>query len=228
MLIEIEDVLTASEVTAFRAALADAPWSDGRATAGYQSALAKRNRQLAGDCAVARNLGQRIVAALERNLLFQTAALPDRVFPPLFNAYAGGEAFGAHIDNAYRPLPGGGRMRTDLSATLFLSDPAEYDGGELVIEDGSLAHRIRLPAGHMILYPATTLHRVEPVTRGERLASFFWIRSLVPDQRVRQSLFDIDLAIQSLRGRVGDDDPALIALTGAYHNLLRIHSVAAG
>ncbi len=222
MMIEIEQLLDAETVRRFRDRLADAPWADGRATAGYQSALAKDNAQLPQDCVEARELGAEVAAALAANLLFQSAALPRAVYPPLFNRYAGGQAFGTHVDNAFRPMPDGqGRLRTDLSATLFLSDPEEYDGGELIIEDGHDGKAIKLPAGHMILYPATTLHSVAPVTRGARVASFFWIESLVPDAAQRATLFDMDIAIQSLRPRVGDRDPALIALTGCYHNLLR-------
>lgn len=225
MIVEIEAVLDAAVLDRFRAALDAAPWSDGRMTAGYQSALAKRNLQLPEESEVARRLGSEIVDALGRSLLFQSAALPAAIFPPLFNRYEGGHDFGTHIDNAYRPLPGGrGRIRTDLSATLFLSDPDSYDGGELMIEDGYDAQRIKLPAGNMILYPATTLHSVAPVTRGARVASFFWVQSLVAEDSKRSILFDMDIAIQSLRARVGDKDPALIALTGSYHNLLRLWS----
>ncbi len=225
MIVEIEAVLDAAVLDRFRAALDAAPWSDGRMTAGYQSALAKRNLQLPEESEVARRLGSEIVDALGRSLLFQSAALPAGIFPPLFNRYEGGHDFGTHIDNAYRPLPGGrGRIRTDLSATLFLSDPDSYDGGELMIEDGYDAQRIKLPAGNMILYPATTLHSVAPVTRGARVASFFWVQSLVAEDSKRSILFDMDIAIQSLRAHVGDKDPALIALTGSYHNLLRLWS----
>jgi len=162
---------------------------------------------------------------LETNLLFQSAALPRAIFHPLFNRYRVGHGFGSHIDNAWRPALDGRRMRTDLSATLFLSEPDEYDGGELILEDGHEGKRVKLPAGHMFLYPATTLHSITPVTRGARVASFFWIESLVADAGRRDILFDMDIAIQSLRPRVGDDDPALIALTGCYHNLLRTWSV---
>ena len=222
MMIEIEQVLDADTVRRFRDRLEGAPWADGKATAGYQSALAKDNAQLPQDCSEARELGAEVAAALAANLVFQSAALPRAVYPPLFNRYTGGQAFGTHVDNAFRSLPDGrGRLRTDLSATLFLSDPTEYDGGELIIEDGHDGKSIKLPAGHMILYPATSLHSVAPVTRGARVASFFWIESLVPDAAQRATLFDMDIAIQSLRLRVGDRDPALIALTGCYHNLLR-------
>lgn len=217
----ILDVLDTDAVARFVEVLADAPWADGRVTAGYQSALAKDNAQLPQDCEVARRLGDEIEAALASHLLFQSAALPERVFPPLFNRYAGGQSFGTHVDNALRPLPGGGRIRTDLSATVFLSAPETYDGGELVIEDAYGEQRIKPGAGQMALYPATSLHRVEPVTRGVRTASFFWVQSLVADAGRRAILFDMDMSIQSLRAEVGDRHPALITLTGAYHNLLR-------
>jgi PKHD-type hydroxylase len=190
-------------------------------TAGYQSALAKHNLQLPETCAQARALGQEVEAALAGNLLFQSAALPAKVFPPLFNRYEGGHSFGSHIDNAIRTLPDGGRLRTDLSATLFLDDPETYDGGELLIEDVYGLQSVKLAAGDMILYPATSLHRVTPVTRGARTASFFWIQSHVRDDAARAILFDMDLSLQRLRGEVGDDHPSLISLTGCYHNLLR-------
>ncbi|WP_373488129.1 Fe2+-dependent dioxygenase [Blastomonas sp.] len=222
MILEIEDVLTSDAVAGFLDRLATAPWADGRVTAGYQSALAKHNLQLPESCDVAVDLGRAVVDALGRSLIFQSAALPHSIFPPLFNRYADGHTFGVHIDNAIRMHPvTGARLRTDLSCTLFLSDPADYDGGELVIEEGSGERRIKLAAGSMVLYPATTLHSVTPVTRGARVASFFWVQSLVADQARRSILFDIDIAIQSLRQRLGDEDPALIALTGSYHNLLR-------
>jgi len=219
---EIEDVLSQDAVARFMKELAGAQWGDGRVTAGYQSALAKRNLQLPEDSDVARRLGGEIVTALDRNLLFQSAALPAQVFPPLFNRYDSGHAFGTHVDSAIRPdARSGRRIRTDLSATLFLSDPASYDGGELLIEDAYGQKSVKLPAGHMVLYPATSLHMVAPITRGARIASFFWIQSLVSDDGRRAILFDIDISIQRLRQDVGDEHPALIALTGAYHNLIR-------
>jgi PKHD-type hydroxylase len=221
MMLILEDVLTPQRVAEVANELATARFEDGRVTAGYQSAVVKHNGQLAEDDPLAKRLGAEIIAALDRNLLFQSAALPDQIFPPLFNRYTGGEAFGTHVDNAFRPLRAGGRVRTDLSATLFLSPPDSYDGGALVIEDMAGDRAFKLPAGHMLLYPATTLHRVEPVTRGTRLASFFWVRSLVADAHRRSLLFDMDIAIQSLRQRMGDADPALVTLTGVYHNLLR-------
>jgi PKHD-type hydroxylase len=215
------EVLTADEAAAMATRLEAAAWADGRLTAGYQSALAKKNRQLPEDDPDARALGQEVLAALGRSLLFQSAALPAAIFPPLFNRYDAGDGFGTHVDNAIREARDGRRIRTDLSATLFLSPPESYDGGALVIEDGTGSRAFRLPAGQLLLYPATTLHSVAPIARGTRLASFFWVQSLVPDAGRRAILFDMDIGIQSLRGRVGDTDPALVALTGAYHNLLR-------
>lgn len=221
MYLVVDNVLTGDPLARAQALLANAPWADGRATAGYQSAAVKRNEQLPERHSVTRQLQDIVDPALRDSLLFQSAALPRHIFPPLFNRYATGHDFGTHIDNAIRQTPDGLALRTDLSATLFLSDPDSYDGGELEVEDGSAAQRFKLAAGSMLLYPATTLHRVTPVTRGERLACFFWVQSLVADAARRTILFDIDLAIQSLRPRVGDQDPALVALTGAYHNLLR-------
>ncbi|HEV7342858.1 MAG TPA: Fe2+-dependent dioxygenase [Sphingopyxis sp.] len=221
MYLVVDNVLTGDPLARAQALLADAPWSDGRVTAGYQSAAVKRNEQLPERHSVTRQLQDIVNPALGACLLFQSAALPRQIFPPLFNRYATGHDFGTHIDNAIRQTPDGLALRTDLSATLFLSDPDSYDGGELEVEDGSAAQRFKLAAGSMLLYPATTLHRVTPVTRGARLACFFWVQSLVADAARRAILFDIDLAIQSLRPRVGDQDPALVALTGAYHNLLR-------
>jgi PKHD-type hydroxylase len=220
MLLPIPDVLDAAQVGEFRAALESAAWRDGRITAGHQSARAKDNAQLAEDDPVARRLGAIILAALERHPLFVAAALPRRIFPPLFNRYAGGQSFGVHVDNAIRHPPGGaGPLRTDLSATLFLCEPDEYDGGELSIEDTYGAHSLKLPAGHLLLYPASSLHRVEAVTRGARLASFFWIQSLVRDDGARALLFDLDQAIQ--RVSTGNAAAEAVALTGVYHNLLR-------
>ncbi len=222
MIHEIENVLNPETVVRFMKELAAAPWGDGKVTAGYQSALAKHNRQLPEGSDVAKRLGAEIVVALERSLLFQSAALPAHIFPPLFNRYDSGDTFGTHVDSAIRPdLRSGRRIRTDLSATLFLSDPASYDGGELLIEDAYGQKSVKLPAGHMVLYPATSLHMVAPITRGARIASFFWVQSLVSDDGKRAILFDIDISIQRLRQDVGDEHPALIALTGAYHNLIR-------
>ena len=223
MLLQIPDILSPSALAEARKLLDAAPWADGKATAGYQSALAKKNLQLPDDCDASRHLGQVILNALATNQLFQSAALPAEIFPPLFNRYEGGHSFGTHVDNAIRTIPGSGRrIRTDLSATLFLSDPETYEGGELVIEDAYGAQSVKLPAGHMILYPATSLHQVTPVTRGARVASFFWVQSLVSQDSQRAILFDMDLGIQGLRQSAGDEHPGLVALTGAYHNLLRM------
>ena len=221
MLLQIPDVLDASQVTRCRDALAAADWADGRATAGYQSAKAKDNAQLPEDSPVARELGELVLGALQRNALFVSAALPLKVFPPLFNRYAGGQSFGSHVDNAIRPVRGTPhRVRTDLSATLFLGDPGEYEGGELVIEDSYGTHAVKLPAGHMVLYPASSLHLVRPVTRGERVASFFWIQSMVRDDGQRTLLYDLDRAVQQVH-RDLPDSQAAVGLTGVYHNLLR-------
>lgn len=221
MLLQIPDVLSSAQVAEARAALQTAEWADGRITAGYQSAKAKHNLQLPEDHPLARQIGDQIVQALGKNLLFRSAALPAKVFPPLFNRYEGGGSFGVHVDNAVREVRGTPhRVRTDISATLFLSDPEEYDGGELIIEDTYGAKSVKLPAGHMILYPGTSLHKVTPVTRGARVASFFWVQSMVRDDARRATLFDLDTAIQRLTMDV-PDHAALIQLTGVYHNLLR-------
>ena len=221
MLLPIADVLNAEELAAARRVLAEAEWVDGRVTAGHQSARAKDNQQVPEDSPAARQLGDSVVAALQRNPLFVSAALPLRVFPPLFNRYAGGQSFGTHVDNAIRQLPGTPhRIRTDLSATLFLAAPDEYQGGELVVEDTYGVHTVKLPAGHMVLYPSTSLHHVRPVTHGARLAAFFWIQSMVKDDGERTLLFDLDTAIQRLQ-RDAPDHPSAVQLTGVYHNLLR-------
>lgn len=222
MILEINGVLDAAGVARVRALIDRGQWGDGRVTAGYQSALAKNNAQLPEDSSEGREAAAIVLEALQRSLLFQTAALPAEIFPPLFNRYGGGQSFGVHVDNAIRPARDGRRIRTDLSATLFLEPPEAYEGGELVIEDGSVSHAVKLAAGDLALYPATTLHAVRPVTRGMRVACFFWVQSLVPEQERRSILFDMDLSIQRLRGEVGDAHPALVALTGAYHNLLRL------
>jgi PKHD-type hydroxylase len=222
MLLAIPDLLQAPEVAMFRRELAAADWIDGRATAGAQSAGVKRNRQLPESSPVAQRLGEQVLAALARSPLFVSAALPLRIFPPLFNRYGGGESFGVHVDNAIRAIPGTVlRMRTDLSATLFLADPDDYDGGELVIEGRFGAQEVKLPAGHMVLYPASSLHQVRPVTRGERIASFFWIQSMVADDAERELLFDLDQSIQRLAGERGVGDAEVVALSGVYHNLVR-------
>jgi PKHD-type hydroxylase len=221
MLLTIPDVLTGDEVAEAREQLARADWVDGRVTAGYQSSRVKHNRQLPEDHPAARALGEMILAALQRSPLFISAALPLRIFPPLFNQYEGGQSFGSHVDNAIRQVPGTGfRIRTDLSATLFLSQPDEYDGGELAVEDTYGVHTVKLPAGDMVLYPSTSLHHVRPVTRGARIASFFWIQSLVRDDGERTLLFDLDTAIQRLSAEA-PDHPAAVQLTGVYHNLVR-------
>lgn len=221
MVLQIPDVLPPEQVAHCRRLLADAEWGDGRVTAGYQSARAKDNLQLAEGSPAARELGAMILQALEVNPQFVSAALPARVFPPLFNRYESGHAFGMHVDNAIRQVRGTAhRIRTDLSATLFLSEPEEYDGGELVIEDTYGAHSVKLPAGHLVLYPATSLHRVQPITRGARLASFFWIQSMVRDDGERRLLFDLDNTIQKL-AREAPAHPVAVQLTGVYHNLVR-------
>ena len=220
MLLHIPAVLTSDQVARCRELMARAAWVDGRATAGHQSALGKHNLQIPEGATEAREMGELIVGALERNALFLAAALPARVFPPLFNRYEGGMTFGAHVDNAVRPVPGGGRIRTDLSATLFVSAPEDYDGGELMVEDTYGAHAAKLPAGDLILYPATSLHRVNPVTRGCRLASFFWIQSMVRDDGHRTLLFDLDMAINRVNQALPGHE-SVVALTSVYHNLLR-------
>ena len=221
MILPIPDVLNAGQVARARQLLDQAEWVDGRVTAGYQSARAKDNLQLPEGSPAAREVGALVLAALEQNALFISAALPARVFPPLFNLYRGGQSFGTHVDNAIRQITGTGhRIRTDLSATLFLASPEEYDGGELVVEDTYGTHGVKLPAGHMILYPATSLHHVTPVTRGARIASFFWIQSMVRDDAGRTLLFDLDVAIQRLNVDV-PGTPSAVQLTGVYHNLLR-------
>jgi PKHD-type hydroxylase len=222
MLIAIPDVLTADEIARIRATIDAAEWIDGNATSGSQSALAKRNRQLPEDSDAARSAGTLVLDALARSALFVAAALPLKVFPPLFNRYEGGEAFGAHVDTAIRIRRGSDfRVRADLSATLFLEDPDSYDGGELVVEEQFGEQRVRLPAGQMVLYPASSIHRVEPVTRGRRTAAFFWIQSMVRDDAARRLLFELDSAVQSVAATNGEGDPAVVRLTGVYHNLLR-------
>lgn len=221
MLLPIQEVLTSAQVTEARALLDSAEWVDGRITAGHQSGRAKNNLQLPEDHPAARKIGATILEALEKNPLFISAALPLKVFPPLFNRYQGGQAFGTHVDNAIRQVPGTPHsIRTDLSATLFLSSPEEYDGGELVVEDTYGVHSVKLPAGHLVLYPATSLHHVRPVTRGARVASFFWIQSMVRDDAERSILFDLDISIQRIN-QENASHPSAIQLTGLYHNLLR-------
>ena len=221
MLISIQNVLTADEVAHCRKALEQAQWADGRHSAGYLSQAVKNNTQLSDDNPTARELGEVILAALEKNTLFTAAALPLKVLPPQFNKYSDGQSYGGHIDGAVRPITGTThRVRTDLSATLFLSDPESYEGGELVVKDTFGERGTKLPAGHMVLYPGTSVHRVEPVTRGVRLAAFFWIQSMVRENAQRTMLFELDSAIQRLAKDV-PEHPALVELAGVYHNLLR-------
>ena len=226
MLVRVPGVLSEDQIALIRRRLdtSDAPWVDGRATAGHQGARVKHNRQISEDSDVARELGAVVIAELERNPLFLSATLPARIYPPLFNRYeaAGGMHFGTHVDGAVRLLPGSGeKIRTDVSATLFLSRPDEYDGGELQIDETYGTQRIKLPAGHLVLYPATSLHRVTPVTRGVRAACFFWVQSMVRDDAQRALLLDLDMAVVKLtRGAPGHE--SLVSLTGCYHNLLRM------
>ena len=222
MLICVPDVLSKAEVADFRAAMDAADWEDGRSTAGAQSAMVKKNEQLPPNGELARQLGEAVIKVLVANPLFVSAAIPKQIFPPLFNRYGVGQHFGVHVDNAVRgDHLTGARIRTDLSVTLFLSEPDEYDGGELIVEDHYGSHRVKLPAGHLVLYPATSLHAVTAVTRGARVASFFWLQSMVRDGHARSLIFDLDTAIQGLVQRVGRDDPELVKLTGIYHNLIR-------
>ena len=204
MLICVPDVLSKAEVANFRAAMDAAAWEDGRSTAGAQSAMVKKNEQLPPNGEVARRLGETVIKALVANPLFVSAAIPKQIFPPLFNRYGVGQHFGVHVDNAVRgDHLTGARIRTDLSVTLFLSEPDEYEGGELIVEDYYGSHRVKLPAGHLVLYPASSLHTVTPVTRGARVASFFWLQSMVRDGHARSLIFDLDTAIQGLRRAAG-------------------------
>lgn len=222
MLTVIPELLDAQGVRHVRALIDGAQWVDGNVTSGHQSALAKRNLQLPEACAEAKQAGQIVLDALGQSPLFIAAALPLKVFPPLFNSYAGGQAFGTHVDNAVRIQAGTGfRVRSDLSITIFLEDPESYDGGELTVETNFGVQRVKLPAGHAVLYPSSSLHRVEPVTRGRRVASFFWLQSMVRDDAARQMLFDLDSSIQQLAADLGHDNAQVIRLTGVYHNLLR-------
>ena len=221
MLLQIPDILTPEKVKEFREILNKANWVDGKITAGHQSALVKNNTQLPENSAESKELGEKILIALERNSTFISAALPLKVYPPLFNSYSDGQNFGTHIDNAIRHVPGTPfRIRTDLSATLFLSDPLEYEGGELVVEDTYGLHKVKLPAGHMILYPASSLHYVTPVTKGARVASFFWMQSMVRDDAQRTLLFDLDNSIRTVLRDLPNHESS-VHLTGIYHNLLR-------
>ena len=222
MLLALPDVLTPAQLSRCREQLAAADWVDGRVSAGYQGSTVKRNQQVPENSPIAHELGELILGALERNPLFISATLPARVYPPMFNRYQDAGYFGDHIDNAVRLLGGSGlKLRTDISATLFLAEPSDYDGGELLVEDTYGTHAVKLPAGHMVIYPASSLHRVNPVTRGARLASFFWVQSMVRDDAQRTLLFDLDRAIQRLNQTHGDEE-ARVSLTGAYHNLMRM------
>ncbi|ATE64073.1 Fe2+-dependent dioxygenase [Rhizorhabdus dicambivorans] len=222
MMIAIPGVLAGRTLDHVRTLVTEAEWVDGNATSGHQSALAKRNRQLPEDSPAGREAGDIILDSLGATPLFIAAALPLKVFPPLFNRYGLEDRFDTHVDNAIRMKRGTDfRIRSDLSATLFLNDPDSYDGGELVVEDTLGTHQVKLAAGDMILYPASSLHHVTPITRGERLCSFFWIQSMVRDDGARRTLFDLDSAIQAVAADRGQADPAIIRLTGVYHNLLR-------
>lgn len=220
MILAIPDVLTAEQVADARSQLEAAEWVDGRITAGHQGARVKDNEQLPPGSPAAERVGGLILQALSVNPLFMSAALPLHVLPPMFNRYSAGQTFGTHVDGSIRSLPNGQRIRTDLSCTLFFAGPDEYEGGELVIEDTYGCKSVKLPPGHMILYPSTSLHRVTPVTRGARLCSFFWLQSLVREDSRRSLLFDMDIAIQHL-GSENPLHPSVVSLTGVYHNLLR-------
>jgi PKHD-type hydroxylase len=227
MLICISEVLTKQQVARFRKMMADADWEDGRSTAGSQSSLVKNNLQLPQDGRAARELGDLVLDALGASPTFVSAALPAKIFPPLFNRYGVGHGFGLHVDNAIRGVPKTStRIRTDLSVTLFLSEADEYDGGELVIEDHVGSQEVKLSAGDLVLYPSTSLHLVREVTRGERIASFFWLQSMIRDNVARALLFDLDQTIQALSASLGAGDPACIKLTAVYHNLIRIWAEA--
>lgn len=221
MLVHIPEVLSKTEVAEVRKRLAAADWVDGRATVGQQGAVVKRNRQLPVDSTVARELGELILKRLYATPLFMAAALPLRSVPPLFSIYSGGEHYGFHVDGAVRQLPFNQlSLRTDVSSTLFLSEPEEYDGGELEVQDTYGIHEVKLPAGDLILYPSSSLHQVTPVTRGERVCSVFWSQSMVRSDAQRSQLYELDTTIQQLRGKLGDC-PEVLTLTGHYHNLLR-------
>jgi len=222
MLVFIPDILSNGELARFRAAMDSASWEDGRSTAGAQSAMVKRNEQLPPDSPLSRRLGEEVIKAVTANPLFISAAIPLRIFPPLFNRYGIGQHFGLHVDNAVRGDPLTGlRIRTDLSATLFLSEPEEYDGGELVVEDNYGTQRVKLPAGHLVLYPATSLHAVTAITRGIRVASFFWLQSMIRQDAARRMIFELDSAIQCLVTRLDRNDTEIVRLSGLYHNMIR-------
>ncbi|MBM7063422.1 Fe2+-dependent dioxygenase [Pseudomonas sp. UL073] len=221
MMVHIPRVLSAEQVADCRRLLLQARWSDGKQTAGYQAARVKNNLQLAESAPEAQQVGRLILQALERTPLFISAALPLKVLAPQFNCYQGGQAYGFHVDSAVRERSDGQRVRTDLSATLFLTDPAEYDGGELVIEDTYGSHSVKLPAGDLILYPSSSLHQVTPVTRGARISSFFWMQSMVRDEGQRRLLFELDNSVQQLSRELGAGHASCVRLGGVYHNLLR-------
>lgn len=220
MILDIPNVLAPEQVAQARQILDAAEWVDGRATAGHQGARVKDNLQVPVGHPAARQVGEMILQALSRNPLFVSSALPLHILPPMFNRYSGGQTFGTHVDGSIRQLPSGQRIRTDLSATLFFAGPDEYDGGELVVEDTYGAKSVKLPAGHMVLYPSTSLHRVTPVTRGTRLCSFFWIQSMIRDDGQRSLLFDLDVGLQRLSAEI-PTHPGVVQITGVYHNLLR-------
>ncbi|RTL68573.1 MAG: Fe2+-dependent dioxygenase [Hyphomicrobiales bacterium] len=227
MLICIPGVLSKDEVRHCRKVMDAVSWVDGRVTAGPQSASVKKNTQLPEGSAAARELGEIVLAALARTPLFVSAAVPLRIFPPLFNRYSEGDFFGTHVDGSIRAIPGTAtRIRTDLSVTLFLAEPEEYDGGELVVEDKYGSHEVKLPAGDLVLYPSTSLHHVTPITRGARVASFFWLQSMIRGDNERTLLFDLDQTIQDLTMEKGIEDPACVRLTGIYHNLIRLWAEA--
>jgi len=221
MMLHVPNVLAAEQVRDMRARLDAADWLDGKTTVGAQGARVKNNRQLPEHGPLSRELGQIVLDALKASDLFFAAALPLRIVPPLFNRYEGGETYGLHVDGSMRPLPAGeGWLRTDLSCTLFLCEPEDYDGGELEVVDTYGTHEVKLPAGDLILYPSTSLHQVTPVTRGARVCSFFWLQSLIRDNSQRQLLFDLDMNIRKLRTQLGDS-PEVLGLTAHYHNLMR-------
>jgi len=220
MLLHIPDILGREQVAQLRAALDAADWTDGRETVGTQGAQVKRNRQLPDASPLRRQLGEVVLAALAKSPLYHAATLPLRTLPPRFNRYEGGGEYGMHVDGSVMALPNGEQLRSDISCTLFLSDPDEYDGGELIVSDTYGEHEVKLPAGDAIIYPASSLHRVQPVTRGARVAAFFWVQSLVRDDGRRRLLYELDASIQRLVA-TGADHDAVLQLTGTYHNLLR-------
>ncbi|HEY0598292.1 Fe2+-dependent dioxygenase [Sphingopyxis sp.] len=223
MLIAVPDLLSPAELAEIRAIIDAAEWIDGNATSGHQAALAKNNEQLPEDSDAAKQAGRLILEALGRSPLFFASALPLRIYPPLFNRYGAGQEFDTHVDNAIRIKRGSEfRMRSDLSITVFLEAPENYDGGELLVEDHYGVQRVKLPAGHAVVYPSSSLHRVTPITRGHRVASFFWLQSMVRNAEERRTLFDLDRAVQRLTGELGGKDRSVIELTGVYHNLLRL------